>query len=334
MIDTPVMATVTAPKTLQQAVIYFGNPDNSLAEMIKFRWPDGVVKCPTCGGARVSFIKSRRVWECVEKHPKRQFSVKVGTIMEDSAIGLDKWLVAMWLIANAKNGISSYELARSIGVTQKSAWFMLHRIRLAMHDDPRDRFSGHIEADETYIGGRARFMHKGRRDRIMGGRKTGKFGKMAVMGLLQRTSPDGPSRVVTQIVPNIRRHKLQTELRRNVKMDGTATIYTDSLKSYEVPAKWGRTDLFVHKVIDHARAYADGAVHTNGMENYWSLLKRMLKGTYVSVEPFHLFRYLDEQAFRFNQRKLTDAARFALTAAAVIGKRLTFAQLTAADTTC
>jgi hypothetical protein len=195
------MATASLPKTLQQAVIYFSNPDVCLAEMVKFRWPDGVVKCPTCGGAKVSFLKSRRLWECAEKHPKRQFSVKVGTIMEDSAIGLDKWLVAMWLIANAKNGISSYELARSIGVTQKSAWFMLHRIRLAMHDDPRDKFSGHVEADETFIGGRARFMHKERRERVLGGRKAGSFGKMAVMGLLERHGKDGVSQVRTMVVP-------------------------------------------------------------------------------------------------------------------------------------
>jgi transposase-like protein len=177
-------------------------------------------------------------------------------------------------------------------------------------------------------------MHKGRRQRILGNAKAGRMGKVAVMGLLERTSPDQPSRVRTVIVPNVRRPKLQLEIRKHVKQDGSATLYTDALKSYEIPDRWGRTDAYVHKVIDHAVAYADGAVHTNGMENYWSLLKRMLRGTYVSVEPFHLFRYLDEQAFRFNGRKLTDAARFALTAASVFGKRLTFAQLTAADTTC
>jgi transposase-like protein len=270
------------------------------------------------------------VWECATKHPKRQFSVKVGSVMEDSALGIDKWLVAMWLIANAKNGISSYELARSIGVTQKSAWFMLHRIRLAMHDEGNDKFSGHIEADETFIGGKARNMHPAKRKRVIGWGR-GKTGKVAVAGLLERTSPDGPSRVRTHMPKNLRRFALQTELRKNVKMDGSATVYTDALKSYEPTSKWGATDLYVHKVIDHATKYADGVVHTNGMENYWSLLKRMLKGTYVSVEPFHLFRYLDEQAFRFNERKLSDFARFMLTAKSVFGKRLTFAQLTAAD---
>lgn len=325
------MAAVSAPKTLQQAAIYFSNPEVCLAEMVKFRWPDGVVKCPTCGGEKVGFIKARRVWECATKHPKRQFSVKVGTIMEDSAIGLDKWLVAMWLICNAKNGISSYELARSIGVTQKSAWFMLHRIRLAMHDNDYDKFTGEVEADETFIGGKARFMHADKRKRFVG--RTGRLGKAAVAGVLER-GKDGNSRVRTTHVKTTRRHALQTELRRYVKMDGTSTVYTDALLSYRQYSNWGPTDLYVHKVVDHAKQYVDGVVHTNGMENYWSLLKRTIKGTYVSVEPFHLFRYLDEQSFRFNNRKLTDFGRFALAAASVFGKRLTFQQLTAADATC
>jgi hypothetical protein len=173
-------------------------------------------------------------------------------------------------------------------------------------------------------------MHKGKKKRVLAGRYTGTIGKVAVAGLLERTSPDGPSRVRTHIVPNVRRFKLQTEMRRHVKMDGSTTIYSDALKSYEPTPKYGPTDLYIHKVIDHARKYADGVVHTNGMENYWSLLKRTIKGTYVSVEPFHLFRYLDEQAFRFNNRKASDWSRFALAAGSVFGKRLTFAQLTAA----
>lgn len=318
------MATAS-PKTLQQAIVHFSNPDVCLAEMVKFRWPDGVVKCPNCGNERVSFIKARRVWECSEKHAKRQFSVKVGTIMEDSAIGLDKWLVAMWLISNAKNGISSYELARSIGVTQKSAWFMLHRIRLAMQDEAGGKISGDVEVDETYIGGRARFMHKGRKARIIKG--TGMAGKVAVMGLLERHSKDGHSTMRVAVVPNNRKAPLQGKVRQHVEPG--SNVYSDAHLSYE-----GLSRDYVHQVIDHAEAYVDGQIHTNGCENFWSLLKRALKGTYVSVEPFHLFRYLDEQAFRFNRRKLTDFARFALTAGAVFGKRLTFAQLTAADTTC
>jgi transposase-like protein len=322
------MATVAAPKTLQQAVVYFSNPDTCLAEMVKFRWPDGVVKCPTCGSEKVSFLKSRRLWECSEKHAKRQFSVKVGTVMEDSAIGLDKWLTAMWLISNCKNGISSYELASSIGVTQKSAWFMLHRIRLAMQDEDGGKLGGEIEVDETYIGGRARNMHASKKRRLgMRGKSTGFYGKVAVMGLLDRHGKDGHSRIQTRIVKNNKRSQLQPVVRDCIE-PGSA-VYTDAHMSYV-----GLSAEYVHSVIDHAEAYVDGQIHTNGCENFWSLLKRALKGTYVSVEPFHLFRYLDEQAFRFNNRKLSAAARFALTAGAVFGKRLTFAQLTAADATC
>jgi transposase-like protein len=321
------MATASSPKTLQQAVIYFSDPDVCLREMAAFRWPDGVVKCPACGSIKVSFIKARRVWECAEKHAKRQFSVKVGTVMEDSAIGLDKWLVAMWLIANAKNGISSYELARSIGVTQKSAWFMLHRIRLAMQDDNGGRVGGDVEVDETYIGGKARFMSGERKRRLSAQRPFG--GKVPVFGVLQRSAEKGESKITTRILTpkRLKKAAMQAVVRDHV--EAGSTVHSDALASYV-----GLDSDYIHKVIDHAEAYAQGTVHTNGLENFWSLLKRALRGTYVSVEPFHLFRYLDEQCFRFNHRKLSDAARFALTAGRVFGKRLTFAQLTAADTTC
>ena len=293
--------------------------------MVKLRWPDGLVICPTCGSNEVYFTAFRKIWMCKHKHPKQQFSVKVGSIMEDSALGIDKWLIAMWLISNAKNGISSYELARSIGVTQKSAWFMLQRIRLAMQDKTGGKLGGDVEVDETYIGGRARFMHKGRKKRIITG--TGIAGKVAVMGLLARHGKDGHSTMRVAVVPNNRKTPLQGKVRQHVEPG--ANVYTDAHLSYD----WLSRD-YVHQIIDHAEAYVDGQIHANGCENFWSLLKRALKGSYVSVEPFHLFRYLDEQAFRFNRRKLTDAARFALTAGAVFGKRLTFASLTAADTTC
>jgi transposase-like protein len=315
------MATSTWPKTLQEAVIYFADPETAHREIVKFRWPDGVVKCPTCGSEDVYFTKSRRIWQCKNDHPKRQFSVKVGSIMEDSALGIDKWLVAVWLISSAKNGISSYELARSIGVTQKSAWFMLHRIRLAMQDEgDGGKIGGDVEVDETFIGGRARFMHKGRKARVMKG-KTGWEGKTAVMGLLARHGKDGHSTIRTRVVRNTRKNVLQPIVRAEVERG--AAVYTDAHDSYE-----GLSTDYIHGVIDHAEAYVYGQIHTNGCENFWSLLKRALKGTYVSVEPFHLFRYLDEQAFRFNTRKLTDAARFAITAGSVFGKRLTFNALT------
>lgn len=323
------MATsMSWPETLQQAVIYFADPDRALEAAISLRWKDGVT-CPTCGSTDVHFIATRRIWRCKGKaHDRQQFSVKIGTVMEDSPISLDKWMVAIWLLSSAKNGISSYELGRAIGLTQKSAWFMLHRIRLAMQDDPGP-FRGHVEADETFVGGRARFMHKDKRDRVFKGRQAGRFGKIAVWGVLERGTSERQSRVKTQVVKNVRRGQVLLNVKKNV-IQGT-TLYTDALKSYEMPEKWGPRDFYIHKVIDHAKAYADGAVHTNGMENFWSLLKRSIKGTYVSVEPFHLFRYLDEQAFRFNERGMTDAERFNKVGSMIVGKRLTYRALTGAD---
>jgi transposase-like protein len=248
--------------------------------------------------------------------------------MEDSPLSIDKWLVAVWLITNAKNGISSYELSRAIGITQKSAWFMLHRIRLAMQDEIGGKMGGHVEVDETYIGGRARNMHASKKRRMgMRGKSTGFFGKVAVMALLDRHGKDGHSVVRTRVVKNNKRSQLQPVIRQHV--ESGSNVYTDALLSYE-----GLNADYVHAIIDHAERYVDGQVHTNGCENFWSLLKRAIRGTYVSVEPFHLFRYLDEQAFRFNTRKLTDAARFAVTAAAAFGKRLTWNGLTASDATC
>jgi transposase-like protein len=321
------MAPSTWPKTLQQAVVYFSDPDTAHAEMVKFRWPDGVVRCPTCGSDKVWFTASRRVWQCREDHPRRQFSVKVGSVMEDSALGIDKWLIAVWLITNCKNGISSYELAKDIGVTQKSAWFMLHRIRLAMQGKDGGKLGGEVEVDETYIGGRGRNMSQSKKRRLgMRGKSSGFAGKVAVMGLLERQT-DGVSRVRTRVLKNNKRSSIQPVVREQV--EAGSTVHTDALMSYH-----GLDADYIHNVIDHAIMYANGSVHTNGLENFWSLLKRAIKGTYVSIEPFHLFRYLDEQAFRFNNRKLTDAARFTITAASVFGKRLTFKQLTAADATC
>lgn len=319
------MATSHWPDTLQQAVVYFSDPDVAFAEMVRFRWPNGVVKCPTCGSAEVYFIESRHIWQCKQQHAKRQFSVKVGSIMEDSPLGIDQWLIASWLIASAKNGISSYELARALGITQKSAWFMLHRIRLAMQDEMGGKLGGHVEVDETSIGGKARNMHIGRRRRVIKG--TRGMGKVAVQGLLTRHNKKRHSTIRVAVVENTQKAVLQANVRKQVRRG--STVYTDGSLSYN-----GLDAEYVHNVIDHAECYVKGNVHTNGCENFWSLLKRTIRGTYVSIEPFHLFRYLDEQAFRFNTRKLTDAARFAVTAAAAFGKRLTFNQLTAADATC
>jgi transposase-like protein len=309
------------PKTLIEAVKFFSNPDNCREYLVARRWPNGVT-CPTCGSKTVYFDQSRNGWECKTRHPKRKFTLKTGTIFEDSPLGLDKWLPTVWMIANCKNGVSSWEIHRAIGVTQKTAWFMLHRIRLAMQDDDGGRLSGTVEVDETYIGGKARNMHKAKRERLKGGR--GMLGKTAVMGLLERHG-DGRSTVRTKVVPGNKALHLEPEVSRHVEPG--ATVYTDALRSYRALTENG----FIHKVIDHAEKYVDGQIHTNGCENFWSLLKGALRGTYVSVEPFHLFRYLDEQAFRFNNRReMNDADRFSTVIARIVGRRLTYAELIAA----
>jgi transposase-like protein len=310
------------PKTLHEAILYFADEQRAHNFMASIRWPDGVVKCPTCGSKEVSYISTRRLWKCKNAHEKRQFSVKVGTVMEDSPIKLDKWLSAFWLIANAKNGISSYELHRSLGVTQKTAWFMLHRIRLAMQEGG-GMFSGQVEVDETYIGGRARTMNAKQRTR----RKTtgsGQWNLEPVQGILERTTESQPSRVRLFHVQRNNRKALEPNVRKHVSKG--AEVFTDALKSYDE-----LSDEYLHQVIDHAECYAKGRIHTNGLENFWSLLKRGLKGTYVSVEPFHLFRYLDEQAFRFNERKDNDSGRFVKVMRGVIGKGLKYAKLIAAE---
>jgi transposase-like protein len=308
------------PKTLREAILFFAEYENCKRAVEAIRWPDGVVKCPTCGSEKVTYLENQRRWKCYEKHPKAQFSLKVGTIFEDSAIGLEKWLPALWLLTTCKNGISSYELARALGVTQKTAWFMLSRLRLALQAEHGGKLGGHIEADETFIGGKARNMHTAKRKRLGISQSQSMIGKVAVMGLLQRHGEG--SKVRTQVIMNRKKHQLEQIVGENVEM-GSA-LYTDALRSYDRMAARG----YIHQVIDHAEAYADGQVHTNGLENFWSLLKRAIKGTYVSVEPFHLFRYLDEQAFHFNNRKGTDAMRFALALKGIINKRLTYTALT------
>lgn len=318
-----IMRNETEPKTLQAAIVYFAEPMNCINYLVERRWPEGVT-CPTCGSDKVTFLP-RRVWQCKVRHPKAQFSVKVGTIFEDSAIGLDKWLCAMWMLANCKNGVSSHEIARTVGVTQKSAWFMLQRLRLALQDENAGKLSGNVEVDETYIGGKARNMHRSAlalRVAEFATPRTGRnqtTGKVAVMGLLERHGE-----VRTMVVSGTKRSHLQREVYNHVEQG--STVYTDALRSYNA-----LENDFTHKVINHAEKYVDGQIHTNGVENFWSLLKRGINGTYVSVEPFHLFRYLDEQSFRFNNRKANDAYRFDLAVSQIVGKRLTYSELTGKD---
>lgn len=309
----------TEPKTLVEAIRHFADPDTTLNTIVSLRWPHGVC-CPTCGRVDVRFIKTRRIWECKEVHPKRQFSAKVGTIFEDSALGLDKWFVAIWMVSNCKNGVSSYELHRAIGVTQKSAWFMLHRVRLAMQAGSLMKAEGDVEADETFVGGKAKNMHKDRREKKITG--TGGAGKAIVMGILERDSSEGgTSRVRARVIESTRKAVLHKEIRAVVAKG--SKLYTDTAGGYH-----GLTADYQHEVVDHAVEYVRGQVHTNGLENFWSLLKRSLSGTYVSVEPFHLFRYLDEQVFRFNARATSDYRRFSAVLSWVTGLRLTYSELT------
>jgi hypothetical protein len=308
-----------APETLVDAIRYFSDEDRCLSFLVALRWPDGNVACPQCGSRDVLFMAKYRRWKCRTKHPRQQFSIKVGTIFEDSPVGLDKWLPALWMVVNCKNGVSSYEIARALGVTQKTGWFMGHRLRLALQRGSLVKLRGEVEVDETFIGGSARFMHKGKRERKIKG-ATGVVGKVAVMGLLERHGPDGHSRVTTTIVPNIKRKTLASQVREHVQPG--SDMFSDALSSYN---DLGRD--YTHQVIDHAETYVKGKIHTNGLENFWSLLKRAIKGTYVSVEPFHLFRYLDEQSYRFNARKGTDGSRFVAALRTIIGRRLTYKQL-------
>ena len=301
------------PQTLLEAVAYFADERSAWACVVNRRWANGAT-CPRCASAKVHFIETRLKWRCNDC--KQQFSAKTGTIFEESPIGFAKWLPAMWLIANAKNGISSCELSRALGVTQKTAWFMLHRVRLAFQNGTFEKLAGHVEADETFIGGKSRNKHADRRRETVKGTGGAGSGKEIVLGILERGGT-----VVTLHVNSTRRASLEPIIRSTVE-DGSR-IYTDSLPSYNNLNDW-----YKHQCVDHAVAYVDGLIHTNGLENFWSLLKRTLRGTYVSVEPFHLFRYLDEQAWRYNLRGLTDAQRFVKVLSQVIGKRLTFDELT------
>jgi transposase-like protein len=311
------------PKTLREAVVYFSDEQRAFEFFVAMRWPEGV-SCPHCHSSDVRFIPSRRVWNCANKHAGRQFSAKVGTIFADSPLGLDKWLPAFWMLTAAKNGVSSYEIHRALGVTQKTAWFMMHRIRVAIQEGTvvRDKMKGTVEVDESYIGGAARNMHhKAKVRRGLVG-NSGINGKTIVLGILERGKDKKASRVTTEIVKDTSEKELMPHVRKYV-LKGTE-LQTDALRTYRRAA-----EEYEHKVVDHAEAYVQAGVHTNGLENFWSLLKRTIRGTYVSVEPFHLFRYLSEQTFRFNERKneAGDQGRFLTGMEGVVGRRLRYKTL-------
>ncbi|HEV8415589.1 MAG TPA: IS1595 family transposase [Bryobacteraceae bacterium] len=305
--------------SLQQAIIFFSEFENCRKFMVELRWPEGTITCPRCGSDNVTWLAKARVWKCYSKHERPTFTLKTGTIFEESPIPLEKWLPAAWLVINCKNGISSYELSRALDVTQKSAWFMLHRVRLAMQNGSFEKLSGIVEADETFIGGKKKLMNnKTRSRRLAQGTlpRGGMLGKAIVMGLLER---HGEARV--KVLDGRKRRHIAPEINKHVAAG--SSVFTDQLPSYDA-----LTSQYAHEVIDHTEAYGRDNVHTNGLENFWSLFKRALKGMYVSVEPFHLQAYADEQCFRFNNRKMTDAERFALVMTQIIGRRLTYNELT------
>lgn len=304
-------------KTLQDAVVFFSDPDHALDYMALKRWPNGVT-CPTCGRNDVVFLKNQRKWQCKSVHAKRQFTAKVGTVFEDSPIPLEKWLPVMWMLSNCRNGVSSCEIARTIGVTQKSAWFMLHRIRLAMQNGSLLKMGGSgspVQVDETFIGGKIRNMHKGKKQKMQWAGSN----KVVVAGMREG------DKVRTQVIENRSMRTLHTLVKAHIEPG--ANLHTDDFYGY-----WGLYKDYLHEIVNHAETYVSGKVHTNGIENFWSLVKRQLHGTYISVEPFHLFRYLDEQTFRFNNRKegkhkVTDRERFDLALSGVVGKRITYENL-------
>lgn len=317
-------AETKMPETLVEAVRVFSDLTYATNFFAAIRWPGGVC-CPHCGSTNVLPIPSRHTWECREKHARRQFSVKVGTVFEDCKLTIDKCLIAVWLEVNAKNSISSHEVARHLGVTQKTGWFLLHRIRLALKSGTFEKpMGGIVEADETFIGGKAEFMHASKRKRVVTGTGPCGSGKTAVMGLLERHSEKGKSKVRAKVLPNTKGDTIRTIVREHVE-PGTA-LYTDAFAIYRT-----LHPEYDHQFVDHAEAYVRGAVHTNGLENFWALFKRCIKGKHVSVEPYHLGAYVDAEAFRFNNRADCDGERFAVALKGTPGKRLTYNALIGAN---
>jgi transposase-like protein len=314
---------VYIPKTLVEAVKYYSDEQVCIDSVASLRWPNGKPVCPKCGveeGERKHYwLNTQKRWKCYAC--RKQFSVKVDSLFEDSPLSLDKWLIALWMLCNCKNGVSSHEIARELGIAQKSAWHLLHRLRSALQSPDGGKLGSGgevIEVDETFIGGKARNMHKGKRKAAMEHRHKG---KIVVMGMLERNGV-----VRTEIVGDRDKATLQGIVKQHVAPG--ARVMSDELLAYN-----GLSDEYIHQIINHAVEYVKGEIHTNSMENFWSLVKRQLNGTYISVEPFHLFRYLDEQAFRYNnratkERPFTNSDRFAMALSQIAGKRLTWADLT------
>ncbi len=313
------MKETPLPKTLQEAVKTFADDQFCIDIIAAMRWADGQAICPKCGKTDNHFMASRKVWQCKNKECKKQFSVKVGTIFEDSALSLEKWLMAMWLIVNAKNGISSYELHRAIGITQKSAWFVLHRIRDAMTVGSIEKMTGTVEMDETYVGGKSTNMHQSKRKRFQSRYTRQITGhKTAVFGMVQRGG-----KVRAQVIKKhqqVNSKDVMPIIRESVEPN--TEVFTDQASIYN--DLWEK---YIHASVNHSIEYVKGNVHTQNIENFWSLLKRTIKGTYVSVSPAHLQKYVEEQCFRYNNRETNDQMRFVRLLELISGKRLTYSEL-------
>lgn len=313
------MTTLYEPQTLSEAIRYYSNEQTCIDLLAALRWPDGEVLCTGCGElGNTIWLANQKRWKC--RGCKKQFSVKVETIFQDSPIGLDKWMVAVWMLANCRNGVSSYEIKRAIGVSQKCTWHMLHRIRLAMTDRTAEKLglNSPIEVDETFVGGKMRNMHKSRR--VKGLNYSAGNGKAIVMGMLERGGT-----VRARVIADRKLHNMRPMLEANLHPG--SHLITDEHTTYPIIAK---ENDHVHEIINHIEGYVRGHIHTNGIENFWSCLKRCLGGTYISVEPYHLDRYVEEQVFRFNLRKKehSDLDRFKAVLRDIVGRRLTYAELT------
>lgn len=312
------------PKTLKEAIQYYSNEQTCIDTVAALRWPDGKPVCPKCGmaeGERKHYwLDTQKRWKCYKC--RKQFSVKVDSVFEDSPLSLSIWLMAMWMLVNCKNGVSSHEIARETGISQKSAWHLLHRIRYAL-GMPGTLIGGPaqvVEVDELFLGPKPQKMHVSRRMSLKKAMYAGS--KATVMGMLDREL----RQVRVKVIPSASRQVLQNEILNQVQPG--SKVYTDGWAGYDGMAKH-----YVHETVNHMKEYVRGEVHTQGIENFWSLLRRSLSGTYIAVEPFHLDAYLAEQVYRFNNRatkdnSLTNADRFMLAVSQISGKRLTFAELT------
>jgi transposase-like protein len=311
------------PRTLTEAIRHYSDEQTCINAVAMMRWQDGSPVCPKCGTTQEKrnhyWLASQKRWKCYSC--RKQFSVKVGTIFEDSPLGLDTWMIALWMLCNCRNGVSSYEIARATGIAQKSAWFVLQRLRLVLKEIKPVMMGATgtpVEMDETFIGGKPKNMHRSKRLKQRIG-MNGYAEKTAVFGMLER----GTRQVRATVIPNVKRETLQKKILEQVGFG--STVYTDGWPGYDgLTAKQ-----FIHETVTHMDEYVRGEVSTQAIENFWSCLKRTLNGTYVAVEPFHMERYLDEQMFRFNNRiGHTDGTRFQKALAQVGGKRLTWVELT------